>query len=65
MSNCYLKFWILKRENINESGPAGIEVGLNSVYMQIDDLDHLECLNDGLQTVNSAGIFNIFGLNIE
>ena len=25
-SNCYLKFWIVKRENMNESGPAGIKV---------------------------------------
>ena len=26
-SNCYLKFLIVKRENMNESGPTGIEVG--------------------------------------
>ena len=25
--NCKLKFWMVKRENMNESGPAGIEVG--------------------------------------
>ena len=24
---CKLKFWMVKRENMNESGPAGIEVG--------------------------------------
>ena len=26
-SNCDLKFWIVKQENMNESGPAEIEVG--------------------------------------
>ena len=35
-SNCNLKFWIVKRENMNESGPAVIEVvrifSPNSVY---------------------------------
>ena len=34
-SNCNMKFWIVKWENMNESGPAGIEVmrifGPNSV----------------------------------
>ena len=38
-SNYYLKFWIVKRENMNESGPAGKEVRRifcsNSVCMQL------------------------------